>query len=147
MYEPLQIQAGLRIFRRGEKAFGPGIARLLEGVEELGSLRSSARRMGMSYNKAWHVVRECEGNLGFPLLIRNKDRIVPTENGKKILYYCYQIIKNEDYLQETVSSIHGVLEGDINLGAYNSMLSGFVAQAIRNFSNGCSFPFSIYTYH
>lgn len=59
-----------------------------------------------------------EAEMGFPLLIRNKDRIVPTENGKKILYYCYQIIKNETYLRETVSSINGLLEGTIHIDAY-----------------------------
>ncbi len=64
--------------------------------------------------------------MGFPLLIRNKDKIVPTENGKKVLYYCYQIIKNETYLQETVSAINGLLEGTISMGAYNSLMVGFL---------------------
>ena len=104
-------------------------------VVETGSLTKAAKQLGYSQPGVSHMMDSLEDEMGFPLLIRNKDRIVPTENGKKILYYCYQIIKNEDYLQETVSSIHGVLEGDIKLGAYNSMLSGFVAQAIRNFSN------------
>ena len=90
MYEPLQIQAGLRIFRRGEKAFGPGIARLLEGVEELGSLRSSARRMGMSYNKAWSVLHSCEAHLGYPLLHRHSGGAGGggaslTEEGRRLL--------------------------------------------------------------
>lgn len=104
-------------------------------VAETGSLTKAARQLGYSQPGVSHMMDSLEAEMGFPLLIRNKDRIVPTENGKKVLYYCYQIIKNEDYLQETVSSIHGVLEGDIKLGAYNSMLSGFVAQAVRNFSN------------
>lgn len=103
-------------------------------VVETGSLTKAAKQLGYSQPGVSHMMDSLEAEMGFPLLIRNKDRIIPTENGKKVLYYCYQIIKNEDYLQETVSSIHGVLEGDVKLGAYNSMLSGFVAQAIRNFS-------------
>lgn len=60
---------------------------------------------------------------------------MPTENGKKVLYYCYQIIKNETYLQETVSAINGLLEGTISMGAYNSLMVGFLPHAVRNFSN------------
>lgn len=66
----MEVSASLRLVR-GEKVFGPGIARLLEGVDELGSLRRSAGRMGMSYNKAWHILQHCEAQLGFPLLHRH----------------------------------------------------------------------------
>lgn len=65
----LRVQASLRLYCAG-KAFGPGIAQLLEGVERLGSLRRSAFEMNMSYSKAWTILRSCEGELGFPLLER-----------------------------------------------------------------------------
>ena len=55
MEQPLKVRASLRIVRE-DKLFGPGVAQLLEGVEQLGSLRRSAARMEMSYNKAWSVV-------------------------------------------------------------------------------------------
>ena len=67
--ENLAVQATLRILCGG-KAFGPGIARLLEGVRDYGSLRRSAAEMGMSYNKAWNIVRESEKLLGFALMER-----------------------------------------------------------------------------
>ena len=44
--------ATLRILVDGDKAFGPGLAQLFEGIEAYGSLRRSAAEMGMSYNKA-----------------------------------------------------------------------------------------------
>lgn len=70
MEENFQVQSTLRLVR-GEKLFGPGIAALLEGVGKNGSLRKSAMELGMSYNKAWNVVRGCEKNLGFALLVRH----------------------------------------------------------------------------
>lgn len=70
MKEGLQVKSTLRLVR-GDKVFGPGIAALLEGVDRHGSLRKSAMELGMSYNKAWHVVRECEKGLGFALLCRH----------------------------------------------------------------------------
>ena len=64
-----RVQASLRLVRE-DKLFGPGAAQLLAGVDELGSLRKSAARMEMSYNKAWSVIRSCEEQLGFALLER-----------------------------------------------------------------------------
>lgn len=104
-------------------------------VVETGSLTKAAKQLGYSQPGVSHMMDSLESEMGFPLLIRSKDRILPTENGKRVLYYCYQIIKNENYLQETVSSIHGVLEGDIRLGAYCSLMSEFVPRAVRNFTS------------
>ena len=57
----------IRLFK-DEKCFGPGIAQLLERVEEHRSLRAAAQSMEMAYSKAWTMVRRCESVLGFRLL-------------------------------------------------------------------------------
>jgi molybdate transport system regulatory protein len=53
------------------RAFGDGPARLLDGVEQAGSLRKAAAELGMSYNKAWRILHAAEQRLGFPLLDRS----------------------------------------------------------------------------
>lgn len=67
MFEDMRCVIAARLFRE-EKCFGPGIAELLEGIEELKSLRAAAMRMGMAYSKAWRIIHECEEKLGFKLL-------------------------------------------------------------------------------
>ena len=57
----------IRLFR-DEKCFGSGIAQLLRGVQAHHSLRAAAMEMGMAYSKAWTITRNCEAELGFPLL-------------------------------------------------------------------------------
>ena len=57
----------LRVYGE-EKIFGPGIAELLEHVDELHSLRKATQTMGMAYSKAWNIVKNAENALGFPLL-------------------------------------------------------------------------------
>lgn len=52
------------------KAFGEGPYELLARVESTGSLSRAAAGMGMSYNKAWRLIRTLEARLGFPLLVR-----------------------------------------------------------------------------
>lgn len=48
--------------------FGDGKADLLEAVERLGSLRSAAQSMDMSYRHAWGLLRELEAAAGFKFL-------------------------------------------------------------------------------
>jgi molybdate transport system regulatory protein len=50
--------------------FGDGRARLLELVDELGSLRRAVARVGMSYGAAWGYFRELERASGVKLLER-----------------------------------------------------------------------------
>lgn len=52
----------------GDKVFGPGPYQLLLWVRETGSLRKSAAQLGMSYSKAYGVIRHAEQELGFALM-------------------------------------------------------------------------------
>lgn len=92
MERRFKIQSNLRIVNceKKEKAFGPGIAALLEGVETHGSLRKSAALMNMSYSKAWTVLHGCEAQLGSALLNsriggRCGGGAELTEEGKRLL--------------------------------------------------------------
>jgi molybdate transport system regulatory protein len=48
--------AKLRVMFGPEIAMGPGKADLLRAIAETGSISASARRMGMSYRRAWVLV-------------------------------------------------------------------------------------------
>jgi molybdate transport system regulatory protein len=48
-------------------AFGPGKARLLEMIDETGSLRSAAAAMNMSYRRAWLLLQETEAMMKAPV--------------------------------------------------------------------------------
>src|SRR5208282_3833286 len=41
-----------------ELAIGPGKVALLEAIEQTGSITSSAKKLGMSYRRAWLLVEE-----------------------------------------------------------------------------------------
>ncbi len=51
-----------------DHCFGPGIATLLERVQEHHSLRSAAASMGMAYSKAWRIIRTAEEVFGCKML-------------------------------------------------------------------------------
>jgi molybdate transport system regulatory protein len=50
--------------------FGDGRARLLELIDERGSLRQAAAELGMSYRNAWGYLRELEKAAGFKFVER-----------------------------------------------------------------------------
>lgn len=50
------------------KAFGNGPYYLLKGIEDTGSLNTSARKMKMSYSQAYKLIKNIEKRLGFPLI-------------------------------------------------------------------------------
>jgi len=72
--EKLTYELTLRLFGR-QKVIGPGMAELLEKIEELKSISRATAAMGMAYSKAWRILRNAEDSLGFALL-------VPTTGGR-----------------------------------------------------------------
>jgi molybdate transport system regulatory protein len=86
----LTLRARLLVAVRGEPAFGPGKASLLEAIVECGSLAQAAKKLGMSYMRAWSLVQPLQRLFREPLLIlarggRNKGGAVLTDTGRKVL--------------------------------------------------------------
>lgn len=67
MAHPLTVHITARLFAE-DKCFGPGVARLLEAVDRLHSLRAAAASMNMAYSKAWSIVRAAEKGFDCKLL-------------------------------------------------------------------------------
>lgn len=63
-----RFKALFRFYRRDEIALGPGKVELLGHIAETGSISEAARRMGMSYNRAWLLVRTMNGCFKQPLV-------------------------------------------------------------------------------
>lgn len=97
----LTCRTTVRIFA-DKKAFGPGVADVLRGVRERRSLQGAAQRMGMSYSKAWTVVREAERIWGFPL---TACRVGGKEGGGSVLTAQGEAVLNRyDELKEAVET-------------------------------------------
>ena len=69
--------------------FGDGKAKLLEAVDELGSLSSAARSMDMSYRHAWGLLRELDKAAGFAFLEHSgtgsRTRLRLTTDGRRFI--------------------------------------------------------------
>jgi molybdate transport system substrate-binding protein len=65
---------GLRIWaeRNGQALLGPGRVELLEGIDRWHSISEAARRLGMSYRRAWLLVQSINTAAGEPLVLAAK---------------------------------------------------------------------------
>ncbi|MDR0840765.1 MAG: LysR family transcriptional regulator [Christensenellaceae bacterium] len=69
MQKDLGYRAQLRVFCKGEKCFGRGIAELLTRVRACRSLRAAAMEMNLAYSKAWRIIKTSEEIFGCKLLV------------------------------------------------------------------------------
>ena len=53
----------------GRYVFGRGISDILKAVDETGSIKAAASRLGKSYRYVWAKVKEAEQALGAPLVL------------------------------------------------------------------------------
>lgn len=104
-------------------------------VVELGSLTKAAKELGYSQPGISYMLSTLEEEMGFPLLRRTKDAIVPTENGIKILDCCYDLVKAQKILEETAQAINGVISGTLKIAALNSMAVNYVPPIISKFKD------------
>lgn len=91
-----RFKSHFRIYLGDEVALGPGKVELLGHISETGSISESARRMEMSYNRAWLLVRTMNGCFKEPLVTATRGgdqhggaELTPT--GKQVLALYQQL--------------------------------------------------------
>ena len=74
----------------GESILGNGKFELIDYIDQLGSLKAAADKLGVSYRKAWGMIREAEEKLGFCLTEKHRGgqhggNSVLTPEGKELI--------------------------------------------------------------
>lgn len=108
-------------FFTNEKCFGPGVAILLEKIKENNSIRKASAEIGMSYSKAWTIIRRAESNLGFKLLESKTGGVdgggaTLTKNGERLLESFRQCEKELfDYCESKFEEHFSWIDNNANL--------------------------------
>lgn len=99
-----------------------------------GSLTKTAAEFDYSPSGISHMMSSIEAEVGFPLLIRTKTGITPTENAKKLIPIIRaQCEWNEQFIQ-TISDINGLTQGTLRIGAYSSIASQWLPAVLAKFN-------------
>jgi molybdate transport system regulatory protein len=70
-HEKLRIKLWIEC-ETGDSIFGEGQMRILETIQEQGSINAAAKALKMGYRSMWGRLRKMEKRLGKPLLERHK---------------------------------------------------------------------------
>ena len=68
---PQHVMMKLQIYNTSPH-FGKGIVSIMMLVRQGSSLRAACAQMGLSYSKAWRLLKSAEADLGIPLLDAQK---------------------------------------------------------------------------
>ncbi|WP_457600739.1 winged helix-turn-helix domain-containing protein [Hydrogenivirga sp.] len=72
--------------KEGEPIISEGKFRLLKAIEEEGSILGAARKLGISYKRAYSQIKVMESRLGKEVVERRRRKgAVLTEDGKRLL--------------------------------------------------------------
>lgn len=98
--EPLVMKATLRAFTGKDKFFGPGKLELLEHIQSTGSISQAAKKMGMSYKKAWDMMNALNQQCTQPIVITQTGgsaggKAIVTPEGEQLIQ-AFQVL-NADF--------------------------------------------------
>ena len=68
----ISVNPRIRITRGEVIVMGPGKADLLEAIQRTGSIRAAAEEMGMSYMRAWGLIRTMNAEFAEPLVEKTR---------------------------------------------------------------------------
>lgn len=100
-----KVTGTLWIECEGERFFGPGRVELLERIEETGSINKAAKQMGMSYKKAWAMVRALNSQVSQPFVVtqtggeKGGGSVITTEAKQLIAYHSQLRQRFMDFLE------------------------------------------------
>ena len=65
---PVRPRVKVWLEANGEHVFCSGMRLILESIEQTGSIKEAAERVGLSYRHVWTRVKEVEAALGMPIV-------------------------------------------------------------------------------
>ncbi len=69
---PQDARTRFRVQVKHAVAIGPGKADVLQAIAETGSIAEAGRRLGMSYQRVWSLVRAMNGDFVEPLVLTQR---------------------------------------------------------------------------
>jgi len=110
---------------------------LVAAIEE-GSLRSAARRVGLSQPALTKMVRELEIELAAPLLVRTSQGVLPTAQGQVLFDHALKVARELTQATDRIHQLGGDMRGELNIAAVPVAVMLLIPEALRTF--GREFP-------
>lgn len=106
---------------------------LFRHVVEAGSITHGAERAHLALAAASTRIRNMEKSLGAPLLVRNRQGVIPTPAGRTLLQHARAMLAQADRMREDLSTFTGGLAGQIRILSNTNALTEFLPEALGAF--------------
>lgn len=111
-----------------------GRYRAFAATVELQSLTKAADRLGYTQSGVSHLINALEDEMGFPLLVRSRAGVYPTEEGKAILPYIRRLLSAADDIGHKADDIRGLTSGTVRIGTFSSVAIQWLPKLLHSFS-------------
>lgn len=105
---------------------------------EVGNLAGAACKMGYTPSGMSRMMASLEAEVGFPLLVRSKQGVVPTEACRSLLPYLHELTAAEQSLKQAAARVLGLEVGTVRMGCVYRQFYEVLAQIIAEF--GALYP-------
>ncbi len=100
---------------------------------ECGNFTKTGETMGYTQSGVSHMMKDLETEMGFPLFIRKRTGVTLTAEGERIIRIVREMVKWDEQLRQTVSSIRGLETGEISIGTFFSVSVNWLPRIIKRF--------------
>ncbi|MCI9119088.1 MAG: LysR family transcriptional regulator [Flavonifractor sp.] len=105
---------------------------LLRAVE-LGNLTRTAEELGYTQSAVSRTIASLEREWGVPLLVRGREGALLTSQGEALLPQIRALCAAEERLEEQVAALHGLTQGKLRVGAFNSVSIHWLPGIMKRF--------------
>ena len=88
---------------------------------DLGNLTRAAEQLGYTQSGLSYVIKTLETELGFPLLVRSRTGVRPTEDCQRILPLLRDLDRKSRQLEQEAADIRGLAVGTVSLATFPSI--------------------------
>jgi DNA-binding transcriptional LysR family regulator len=106
---------------------------MLRAVMESGSVTEAAERLRVSQPAVSKTVQLAEAELGFPLFLRERGRLLPTTEARTLLPEIIRATAAMEAVQRLAEDLQGLRTGLVTLAAAPTLGNSLVAEAIARF--------------
>ncbi|APX93576.1 LysR family transcriptional regulator [Halomonas sp. 1513] len=104
-----------------------------DAVMQSGNLTRSARLLGLSKSTLSRRISQLEARLGYPLLRRQSNRLLPTEAGALFHGYCQRMLELAQQSQAALAALHHEISGELVVDVHAALTRPWVTQVLHDF--------------
>ncbi|OAM72984.1 LysR family transcriptional regulator [Devosia elaeis] len=108
--------------------------RLIQSLMQGHSLNVTARNIGISQPAATNLLRQVEHEFSLQLFVREKGRLVPTDEAVRLVPEISRVLEGVSLIQETVRELRDASEGSITLAATPTVSEALLPQSLSAFA-------------